>query len=46
MSKTRATGVFTITTVIDGENAIRLDLSNEMDMVQTDSALKVTTVTI
>lgn len=43
MSKTRATGVFTITTVIDGENAIRLDLSNEMDMVQTDSALKVTT---
>lgn len=43
MKKTRATGVFTITTVIDGENAIRLDLSNEMDMVQTDSALKVTT---
>ena len=43
MKQTRATGVFTITTVIDGENAIVLDLSNDMDMVQTDSALKVTT---
>lgn len=36
-------GGINATGIIDGENAIRLDLSNEMDMVQTDSALKVTT---
>lgn len=36
-------GGINATGIIDGENAVRLDLSNEMDMVQTDSALKVTT---